>query len=94
MLYKNLPEKELSSILRARAMLDYLAAFNFILKGQYPNAKAVFDARKEFHKIRKEFEPDRKKILSKTVLQDIPERINKSILSLYYLKKQRTWKNW
>lgn len=94
MLYKNLPEQEFSSVMRTRAMLDYLAAFGFLLKGQLPNAKAVRRARKEFHRIKEEFEQDRKKNLEQTILHQIPERIKKSILRLYYLNRQRTWKNW
>ena len=94
MLYKNLPEQELSEVMRARKTLDYLAAFYFMLKGQFPNAKAVFDARKEFSRIKREFKPDRDENLKKTTLQNIPERTKKSLLQLYYLKRQRTWKNW
>ena len=38
MLYKNLPQEDLASVMRVRAVLDYVAAFSFMLKGQFPNA--------------------------------------------------------
>lgn len=94
MLYKNLPESELSSVMRVRALLDYVAALSFLLKGQLSNASAVLRARKEFRKTRSNFTPDREENLKKTVTQEIPERIKSSILRLYYLNKERKWKNW
>ncbi len=38
MLYKNLPQEDRASVMRVRAVLDYVAAFSFMLKGQLPNA--------------------------------------------------------
>ena len=34
--------------MRVRAVLDYVAAFSFMLKGQLPNALAVFRARRAY----------------------------------------------
>lgn len=86
MLYKNLPEKDLSRIMRVRSCLDYLAAFSFLLKGQFPNAKAVLDARKEYRSLRKDFSKDRSWNLEKTIVHSIPGQIKKSILVQFYLK--------
>ena len=49
MLYKNLPNGYLEPVLRLRTVLDYVAAFKFLLEGNWQNAKAVYLARKEFH---------------------------------------------
>ena len=38
MLYKNLPEHELRSVMRVRCLLDYLAALQFLLKGDTKTA--------------------------------------------------------
>lgn len=38
--------------MRVRAVLDYVAAFSFMLKGQFPNALAVFRARRAYHSLR------------------------------------------
>ena len=35
MLYKNLPDEELNKVMRIRACLDYVAAFTFLLKGDW-----------------------------------------------------------
>lgn len=50
MLCKNLPDRRLKKVLRARFFLDYLAAFMFLLKGEWGNFRAVFRARSDFKK--------------------------------------------
>lgn len=89
MLYKNLPEEELLHVMIIRRILDYVAALTFLLKGQYPNAKAVVKARSAFKKNRKEFRADRKDNLQKKVTQNIPERIKSSILVKFYLGRNK-----
>lgn len=86
MLYKNLPEQELGSVMAIRRWLDYLAAFTFMLKRQFPNARAVLQARKEYKKIREDFKASREENLRKTSLHPIPERIKSSILVQFYAK--------
>ena len=41
MLYKNLPQEDLASVMRVRAVLDYVAAFSFMLKGRDPLCRLV-----------------------------------------------------
>lgn len=89
MLYKNLPEDELSGIMHTRMLLDYLAALSYILKGQFPNARAVIRARKEFKKIKKDFSTDREISIEKTIVKNIPERANFSILEQFYIKRRK-----
>ena len=55
LLYKNLPEQKMTSVFLKRRFLDYLAAFVFLLQGNKEDAKAVFNARKDFKKIKKHF---------------------------------------
>lgn len=88
MLYKNLPTDELTSVMRVRALLDWVAAMKFLLTSDLPNFKAVLRARKEYKMMRPNFEEDRKRNLSLSVEggKNIPERIAHSILFLYYLK--------
>lgn len=64
LLYKNLPEKNFSSVFFKRRCLDYLAAFVFLLQGNKEDCKAVFDARKDFRKIKKHFYSKRQKNIS------------------------------
>lgn len=89
MLHKNLSNEEYIQIMRIRFWLDYLAAFSFALKGQFPNASAVIRARKEFGKIKEEFANQRKTNIEKTVVKSIRERVNYSILAKFYMKRKR-----
>ena len=86
MLYKNLPQEELGSVMRVRAVLDYVAALSFLLKGQFPNMWAVLRARRAFHLLRPSFADARKENLKKTSLPMIPERVKSSILVGFYLR--------
>ena len=59
MLYKNLPESDLHGVLFVRALLDYVAAAMFLVKGEWGSMKAVFRARREYHKLKTEFRVSR-----------------------------------
>ena len=80
MLYKNLPEKELKSVLFVRGLLDWVAAAVFLLKGDFGAAKAVSRARKQYKRLRPQFVADRKENLKASVTLQIPERYRFSIL--------------
>lgn len=91
MLYKNLPEHELTSVMRIRCLLDWVAAAKFLLTDGKENAKAVFAARREFKKMQPDYVAIRKENLSKAVVQDIPERMPASLLIQYYLFGHKTF---
>ncbi len=91
MLYKNLPEGELRKVLFVRALLDYVAAAMFLLKGEWGNVKAVFRARKEYRKLKTEFRDSREENLRKSVSMNVPERGRFSILWKYYIGRCRTF---
>lgn len=92
MLYKNLPEKELGKVMRARWFLDYLAALQMLVIGRsWGDFKAVFRARKDFRKWKPDFAEKRMTIRKNAKLSDIPERVNKSILWDYYVKGRKTF---
>ena len=85
MLYKNLPEEELAPVMRVRAVLDYVAALTFLLKGQWANARAVWQARKEFRQMRAAYAEIRRKNRDNTVVPFIAERASYSLLLRFYL---------
>ncbi len=85
MLYKNLPQAELASVMRVRAILDYVAVLSFFLKGQIPNALAVLRARCAYRSLRSSYTAAREENLEKTSLSLIPERTKNSILAQFYL---------
>lgn len=89
MLYKNLPEKDLKHVMRVRFWLDYIAAAKFLLTGHYPNARAVYEARKAFHELKPSYEPTRLENLAKTTLPDIPELRKKSLIFAFYLQGKK-----
>lgn len=91
MLYKNLPEEELTSVMRVRTFLDYCAALVWLLKGDWANVKAVREARREFHRLRPQFAADRRQNLEKTVLNTIPERYTFSLIWQAKIKGRTTY---
>lgn len=91
MLYKNLPQEELVSVMRVRMVLDYIAALTFLLKGQISNALAVINARRSFCSLCFSFSEARKDNLKKTTLSIIPERIKSSILVQFYFHGKKNF---
>ena len=85
MLYKNLPECDLRRVMTIRKILDYIAAFKFLLTGHPANAKAVFDARQEFFRMQYRYESVRKANLEQRVLNHIPQIMRRSLLIRFYL---------
>lgn len=86
MLYKNLPDGELHHVMWMRYCLDYLAAITFFLKGQFPNAKAVFQARKAYHQLRPDFFISRNLNMLSRVERPAKTRWHKSLLWTYYVQ--------
>ena len=91
MLYKNLPEEDLKSVLFVRGLLDYVAAAMFLLKREWGNVKAVFRARREFGKLKAEFRASREENLRKATSMDVPERTRFSILWKYHARGRKTF---
>lgn len=91
MLYKNLPEKELSSVMKMRAFLDYCAAVVWLLKGDVANARAVYEARREFHRILPLFEEDRRKNLASAVSESISGRYSFSLVWRAKVRGRKTF---
>ena len=92
MLYKNLPEDRLFPVMRMRHLLDTLASFQFLLKGDTANFRAILRARREYQKIRSQFTADRQRIQSNRKETLIPENVDVSVLWQFYAKGKKTWK--
>lgn len=92
MLYKNLPEYELKSVMCMRWWLDMLAAMQFLAKFDFANFKAVLRANSEFRRMKPDFEADRQLNLSRRKIKGrVPERCDFSILWQYYAKGKKTY---
>lgn len=87
MLYKNLPSGQLFFILCIRAVLDYIAAFTFLLKGHVPNARAVIKARLDFWRMRSYRKEARRRVWKHVCSRQIPEQRPFSILWSYHVRR-------
>ncbi len=91
MLYKNLPSGELRSVMRLRRWLDYVAALQFLLKGDLPNARAVCRARQAFRQMLPQTKAAREANLRAATTENIPERTRFLLLIAYHLKGKKTF---
>lgn len=91
MLYKNLPDDEIKSVMRMRSILDFIAAFSFLLKGEWGSFKAVFRARKEFRQRKSDFYTDRISNMHNTVDPHPYGRFKFSLLWQYYVRRRNTF---
>ena len=91
LLYKNLPEGRLKPVMRLRFWLDMLASIQFLLKGQWGSFRAVWRARREFKRIRPQFQKDREENLRLAVLSPVPEQSAFSLLWQYYVKGKKSF---
>lgn len=89
MLYKNLPTEELAHVMRLRAVLDYVAAFTFLLRLQLPNALAVLRARRAYRSLRPSFRASREENMRHALPGPIAERTKSSILVRFYLRGKK-----
>ena len=92
MLYKCLPDEDLTYVMRWRWALDYLAAWEMLLlKRNVGDFLAVCRARRAFRRWRKDFETDRQMIQASRVAKEIPERKHFALLWQYYVKGRKTF---
>ncbi len=91
MLYKNLPERELRSVMAVRCLLDYVAALQYLLTLQPANATAVLKARRAYHRMKPDYEAKRRDNMAKTVTERIEERTDGSLIVQYYLFGRKTF---
>lgn len=91
MLYKNLPDNELHRVMHWRTFLDYSAVLSFVLKGQFANAQAVFQARKAYHRLRPGFFISRNLNMLARVEHPAQTCWMKCLLWAYYVQKKHTF---
>jgi GT2 family glycosyltransferase len=84
MLYKNLPESELRSVMAVRGLLDYVALARFAVAFDLQNAKAVWRARRDFARMKHDYDAARRTNLSEATTTSPYGRFRFSILLKYY----------
>ncbi len=102
MIYKNLPQEELRKVLRTRRSLDFLAAMQFLVKGDTANMKAVFRADREFRRLQPSYEAVREEIQkNRTTVKGtdprntptaLPDHTSVSILWQYHVLGRKTYR--
>ena len=87
MLYKNLPSNRLRRVLFIRIILDWVAAFSFLFKGNGGEFQAVFMAHREFRKWKPTLRAKREAIQPK----EVNFIYRRPILVDYYLRGKKTF---
>lgn len=85
MIYKNAHSRYFFLIMMVRFVLDYLALAVMLLKGERQNARAVYNARIEYHKMKKSFAEDRINNISKTLVRRPLGWTRRSVLVDHFL---------
>lgn len=91
MLYKNVPQTELSRVMNIRLFFDYLAALQLFLTGKKENALAVFNARRDFLKMKPNFDLKRKENILFATCSACRNILDRSIVFDYYLRSKKTF---
>ena len=90
MLYKCLPDSDLTHVMRMRWLLDYLAAWEMlILQRNWGDFVAVYKARRAFSRWKKDFDADRRAIQTSRRDDGAGERKSFSLLWQYYAKGKK-----
>ncbi len=91
LLYKNLPDNNLHSILFIRKLLDCLAALMFLLRGNIRSAISVWKAHIDYYRSIRCLKEKRKPSKELQVKQTRNLILNKSIIFEFYIKGHKTF---
>jgi hypothetical protein len=91
MLYKNLPEKDLHWVIFIRKLLDGVAAFRFLLKGNFKGIKAIWNAHIDYYKNIPRLRQKRKAAKNIEVIHSTTHMLNKSVVFEFYIRGNQTY---
>lgn len=91
LLYKNLPDFELRTTIFIRKLLDGVAAFIFLIKGNLKGVRAICRAHRDFRRNRKKLKEKRMQNKELTVTYPAKLILNKSLVSEFYIKRKKTF---
>ena len=91
MLYKNLSDDELRRVMRARAVLDYVAALQALVSGRVGDFKAIVKGRKAFKKWLPEYREVRREVQGRRKVGSVTGVYRRSILWQYYAKGHKKY---
>ncbi len=91
LLYKNLPQGNLFSILFTRMILDGLSAMTFLFKLSFKDFYAVLKAHIHFYKSLSKLRAKRKKLLLNVEVSKHKEMYKRSIVINYFINKNKSF---
>jgi hypothetical protein len=91
MLYKNLSSNTLISTFFFRMILDGVAAFKFLLGGEFANFAAVFKAHMSFYTMIGKFRKKRKELLPLVITNHHKEIYRNSIIFDYFIRSKKSY---
>ncbi len=89
LLYKNLPDSELTTTIYGRLVLDGVAAVRMAISGDWADAKAVWEAHRYFFRHKKKLKKKRKAIGTKRSLKGLFGFYPKSIVWQHFVKGKK-----
>jgi GT2 family glycosyltransferase len=91
LLYKNLPDNKLHTVLFIRKFLDGLAAIRFLLIGNPRNVISVWKAHVDYYKNINELKLKREMVKKMELIKSPSHILNKSIVFEFYVKGNKTY---
>lgn len=91
MIYKNIPEQRLKSVMRIRRLLDYVAMLQSLVKGNLAEAKAIWNARRDFRNWKHSFQQDRTDIQTNRRMSADRDLAPLSLLWQFFALGRKTW---
>ena len=89
MLYKNLPTPYYSRTMRRRFFLDCLSTAHYFVKGQWANAWAVCKARRDFLRMKVQYQTIREENLEQSVIEIPDTLLQQNLIVKYYIKGKK-----
>jgi GT2 family glycosyltransferase len=93
LLYKNLSDNNLHTILFIRKLLDGLAAILFLLRGDFAKVRSVWKAHVDFYKNLNELKTKREMVKKLEINHSSDHILNKSIVFEFYVKGKKTFES-
>lgn len=93
LLYKNLPDNKLNSVLFIRRILDGLAAVYFLLQGSFSSVASVWRAHIDYYRAMDKLKEKRKAVKKLEINSAHETVLNKSIVFEFYVKGHKTYKS-
>jgi GT2 family glycosyltransferase len=91
LLYKNLPDNKLHSVLFKRRLLDGVAAMYFLLKGSFKSVSAVWKAHMDYYRVLDGLKEKRQSVKKIEINHNQEYVLNKSIVFEFYVKGNKTY---